>query len=158
MCLPISKTRTTIADDKLTNPTGLEIGADSDIYISNKGFVAGLSAALLLGRGRRRVLVCDKRQSAQRFCTRVAQFFHPRRHQPARTFEHRAQPTQTLQKRRISSDHHRTPKKTQFSCTLPVGAPSLETYVILSSHGWSVTLLYVDSEEGTSGGDNSLVK
>lgn len=37
---PDGETRTTIADDELTNPTGLEIGADGDIYISNKGFVA----------------------------------------------------------------------------------------------------------------------
>jgi dienelactone hydrolase len=38
---PDGKTRTTIADDQLTNPTGLEIGADGDIYVSNKGYVAG---------------------------------------------------------------------------------------------------------------------
>ncbi|MBD3886423.1 ScyD/ScyE family protein [Phormidium tenue FACHB-886] len=42
------KTRTTIADDELTNPTGLEIGADGDIYISNKGFVAGQGEVLRL--------------------------------------------------------------------------------------------------------------
>lgn len=45
---PDGKTRTTLADDELTNPTGLEIGADGDIYISNKGFVAGLGEVLRL--------------------------------------------------------------------------------------------------------------
>ncbi|WP_193199790.1 ScyD/ScyE family protein [Nostoc sp. MG11] len=45
---PDGKTRTTIADDELTNPTGLEIGADGDIYISNKGFVAGQGEVLRL--------------------------------------------------------------------------------------------------------------
>lgn len=44
---PNGKTRT-IADDELTNPTGLEIGADGDIYISNKGFVAGQGEVLRL--------------------------------------------------------------------------------------------------------------
>lgn len=43
---PDGKTRTTIADDELTNPTGLEIGSDGDIYISNKGFVAGQGEVL----------------------------------------------------------------------------------------------------------------
>ena len=42
------QTRTTIADDELTNPTGLEIGANGDIYISNKGFVAGQGEVLRL--------------------------------------------------------------------------------------------------------------
>ncbi|HAA26953.1 MAG TPA: ScyD/ScyE family protein [Cyanobacteria bacterium UBA8553] len=42
------QTRTTIADDELINPTGLEIGADGDIYISNNGFVAGLGEVLRL--------------------------------------------------------------------------------------------------------------
>ena len=45
---PDGKTRTTIADDELINPTGLEIGADGDIYISNKGFVAGQGEVLRL--------------------------------------------------------------------------------------------------------------
>lgn len=45
---PDGKTRTTIANDELTNPTGLEIGADGDIYISNKGFVAGQGEVLRL--------------------------------------------------------------------------------------------------------------
>ncbi|MEG4801160.1 ScyD/ScyE family protein [Microcoleus sp. ARI1-B5] len=45
---PDGKTRTTIADDELTNPTGLEIGANGDIYISNKGFVAGQGEVLRL--------------------------------------------------------------------------------------------------------------
>lgn len=45
---PDGKTRTTIADDQLINPTGLEIGADGDIYISNKGFVAGQGEVLRL--------------------------------------------------------------------------------------------------------------
>ena len=45
---PDGKTRTTIADDELINPTGLEIGADGDIYISNKGFIAGQGEVLRL--------------------------------------------------------------------------------------------------------------
>jgi hypothetical protein len=45
---PDGKTRTTIADDELINPTGLEIGSDGDIYISNKGFTAGLGEVLKL--------------------------------------------------------------------------------------------------------------
>ena len=45
---PDGKTRTTIADDELINPTGLEIGADGDIYISNKGFFAGQGEVLRL--------------------------------------------------------------------------------------------------------------
>jgi dienelactone hydrolase len=45
---PDGKTRTTIADDELINPTGLEIGANGDIYISNKGFVAGQGEVLRL--------------------------------------------------------------------------------------------------------------
>jgi sugar lactone lactonase YvrE len=45
---PDGKTRTTIADDELINPTGLEIGSDGDIYISNKGFTAGQGEVLRL--------------------------------------------------------------------------------------------------------------
>ncbi|NJK58800.1 MAG: ScyD/ScyE family protein [Pleurocapsa sp. SU_5_0] len=45
---PDGQTRTTIADDELINPTGLEIGADDDIYISNKGFIAGQGEVLRL--------------------------------------------------------------------------------------------------------------
>jgi len=45
---PDGKTRTTIADDELINPTGLEIGSDGDIYISNKGFIAGQGELLRL--------------------------------------------------------------------------------------------------------------
>ena len=45
---PDGKTRTTIADDELINPTGLEIGADGDIYISNQGFIAGQGEVLRL--------------------------------------------------------------------------------------------------------------
>ncbi|MEN9869106.1 MAG: hypothetical protein RLZZ171_89, partial [Cyanobacteriota bacterium] len=45
---PDGKTRTTIADDELINPTGLEIGSDGDIYISNKGFFAGQGEVLRL--------------------------------------------------------------------------------------------------------------
>ena len=45
---PDGKTRTTIADDQLINPTGLEIGSDGDIYISNKGFIAGQGEVLRL--------------------------------------------------------------------------------------------------------------
>jgi hypothetical protein len=45
---PDGKTRTTILDDELINPTGLEIGSDGDIYISNKGFLAGLGEVLRL--------------------------------------------------------------------------------------------------------------
>ncbi|MGL4620102.1 MAG: hypothetical protein ACRCZS_13745, partial [Chroococcidiopsis sp.] len=35
-------------DDELINPTGLEIGSDGDIYISNKGFLAGEGEVLKL--------------------------------------------------------------------------------------------------------------
>jgi hypothetical protein len=45
---PDGKTRTTIADDELINPTGLEISSDGDIYISNKGFFAGQGEVLKL--------------------------------------------------------------------------------------------------------------
>jgi hypothetical protein len=45
---PDGQTRTTIAEDELINPTGLELGADGDIYISNKGFVAGQGEVLRL--------------------------------------------------------------------------------------------------------------
>lgn len=45
---PDGKTRTTILDDELINPTGLEIGSDGDIYISNKGFIAGQGEVLRL--------------------------------------------------------------------------------------------------------------
>jgi sugar lactone lactonase YvrE len=45
---PDGKTRTTLADDRLINPTGLEIGSDGDIYISNKGFFAGEGEVLRL--------------------------------------------------------------------------------------------------------------
>ncbi|MEG3858585.1 ScyD/ScyE family protein [Microcoleus sp. herbarium12] len=45
---PDGKTRTAIAGDELINPTGLEIGADGDIYISNKGFIAGQGEVLRL--------------------------------------------------------------------------------------------------------------
>lgn len=44
----VMNARMTIADDELTNPTGLEIGADGDIYISNKGFFAGVGEVLRL--------------------------------------------------------------------------------------------------------------
>jgi hypothetical protein len=39
-------TRTTIADDELTNPTGLTLDTNGDIYISNKGFIAGQGEVL----------------------------------------------------------------------------------------------------------------
>ena len=45
---PDGKTRTTLTDDELINPTGLEIGSDGDIYISNKGFIAGQGEVLRL--------------------------------------------------------------------------------------------------------------
>lgn len=45
---PDGQTRTTLANDKLINPTGWEIGADGDIYISNQGFVAGQGEVLRL--------------------------------------------------------------------------------------------------------------
>lgn len=45
---PDGKTRTTIADDELINPTGLEIGSDDDLYVSNKGFIAGQGEVLRL--------------------------------------------------------------------------------------------------------------
>ncbi|MFB2895410.1 ScyD/ScyE family protein [Aerosakkonemataceae cyanobacterium BLCC-F50] len=44
---PDGKTRTTLTDE-LINPTGLEIGSDGDIYISNKGFIAGQGEVLRL--------------------------------------------------------------------------------------------------------------
>lgn len=46
---PDGKTRTTLTD-ALLNPTGLEIGSDGDIYISNKGFVAGQGEILKLSQ------------------------------------------------------------------------------------------------------------
>jgi fermentation-respiration switch protein FrsA (DUF1100 family) len=45
---PDGQTRTTIAADELINPTGLEIGPDGNLYISNKGFVAGQGEVLRL--------------------------------------------------------------------------------------------------------------
>ncbi len=45
---PDGQTRRTIANDQLINPTGLEIGADGDIYISNNGYVAGQGEVLRL--------------------------------------------------------------------------------------------------------------
>jgi dienelactone hydrolase len=45
---PDGKTRTTIADDELINPTGIEIASNGDIYISNKGFFAGQGEVLRL--------------------------------------------------------------------------------------------------------------
>lgn len=45
---PDGKTRTTLADEELINPTGLEIGSNGDIYISNKGFTAGQGEVLQL--------------------------------------------------------------------------------------------------------------
>jgi hypothetical protein len=44
---PDGKTRTTITNE-LVSPTGLTIGADGDLYISNKGFVAGQGEVLRL--------------------------------------------------------------------------------------------------------------
>jgi dienelactone hydrolase len=44
---PDGKTRTTITDD-LVSPTGLTIGEDGDLYISNKGFNAGQGEVLRL--------------------------------------------------------------------------------------------------------------
>lgn len=44
---PDGKTRTTVTDELLA-PTGLKIGSDGDIYISNKGFVAGQGEVLRL--------------------------------------------------------------------------------------------------------------
>jgi hypothetical protein len=43
---PDGTTRTTIADDELISPTGLVIGSDGDIYISNNGFIAGAGEVL----------------------------------------------------------------------------------------------------------------
>jgi hypothetical protein len=45
---PDGKTRTTIAAKELTAPTGLAIGTHGDIYISNKGSVAGQGEVLRL--------------------------------------------------------------------------------------------------------------
>jgi WD40 repeat protein len=44
---PDGKTRTTITDD-LVSPTGLAIGMDGDLYISNKGYIAGQGEVLRL--------------------------------------------------------------------------------------------------------------
>lgn len=44
---PNGKTRTTITDE-LVSPTGLTIGSDGDLYISNKGFIAGQGEVLRL--------------------------------------------------------------------------------------------------------------
>jgi fermentation-respiration switch protein FrsA (DUF1100 family) len=44
---PDGQTRTTITDD-LVSPTGLEIGSDGKLYVSNKGFVAGQGEVLRL--------------------------------------------------------------------------------------------------------------
>lgn len=46
---PDGETRTTVTD-ALLNPTGLEIGSNGDIYISNKGFVAGQGEVLQLSQ------------------------------------------------------------------------------------------------------------
>ena len=43
---PDGSTRTTIADDELINPTGLTLGSDGNIYISNKGFIPGQGEVL----------------------------------------------------------------------------------------------------------------
>ncbi|RUS93298.1 hypothetical protein DSM106972_096540 [Dulcicalothrix desertica PCC 7102] len=45
---PDGRTRTTLTNDELINPTGIEIGTDGDIYISNKGFTAGQGEVLRL--------------------------------------------------------------------------------------------------------------
>ena len=46
---PDGQTRATITDE-LLNPTGLAIGSDGNIYISNKGFVAGQGEVLRLSQ------------------------------------------------------------------------------------------------------------
>lgn len=46
---PDGKTRTTLTD-ALLNPTGLELGSNGDIYISNKGFDAGQGEILRLSQ------------------------------------------------------------------------------------------------------------
>ncbi|HEY9626960.1 MAG TPA: ScyD/ScyE family protein [Coleofasciculaceae cyanobacterium] len=43
---PDGSTRTTIINDELTNPTGLTLGSNGDIYISNKGFIPGQGEVL----------------------------------------------------------------------------------------------------------------
>lgn len=45
---PEGNTRFTITSDDLISPTGLAIGPDNDIYISNKGFIAGEGEVLRL--------------------------------------------------------------------------------------------------------------
>ena len=45
---PNGKTRTTIAHKELTNPTGLALGANGDVYISNKSSVVGQGEVLRL--------------------------------------------------------------------------------------------------------------
>ncbi|MEP1061227.1 MULTISPECIES: ScyD/ScyE family protein [Cyanophyceae] len=48
---PDGSTQTTIADDELINPTGLTLGSNGDIYISNKGFVPGQGEVLRIRPG-----------------------------------------------------------------------------------------------------------
>jgi hypothetical protein len=45
---PDGQTRTTLMTDQLINPTGLKISDNGDIYISNKGFIAGQGEVLRL--------------------------------------------------------------------------------------------------------------
>ncbi|MBW4429641.1 MAG: ScyD/ScyE family protein [Nostoc desertorum CM1-VF14] len=65
---PDSKTRTTILDDELINPTGLEIGSDGDIYISNKGFLAGQGEVLRLSLEKDTTFGCAPLYDMVKYC------------------------------------------------------------------------------------------
>ncbi len=65
---PDSKTRTTILDDELINPTGLEIGSDGDIYISNKGFLAGQGEVLRLSLEKDITFGCASLYNMVKYC------------------------------------------------------------------------------------------
>ncbi|WP_225894056.1 ScyD/ScyE family protein [Atlanticothrix silvestris] len=81
---PDGKTRTTIADDELINPTGLEIGSDGDIYISNKGFIAGQGEVLRLSLEKDITFGCAPPYDLVKYCimaisadSDLANVYHP---------------------------------------------------------------------------------
>ena len=81
---PDGKTRTTLADDELINPTGLEIGSDGDIYISNKGFIAGQGEVLRLSLEKDTTCGCAPMYDPVKYCmmeiaadSELANAYHP---------------------------------------------------------------------------------
>jgi hypothetical protein len=81
---PDGKTRTTLTDDELINPTGLEIGADGDIYISNKGFIAGQGEVLRLSLEKDTTCGCAPMYDPVKYCmmeiaadSELANAYHP---------------------------------------------------------------------------------